>query len=76
MTSLGECILAGALDVLHNSQALPNAAPAKVRYMGAFLFGGYLLLIKPKRSLVYEARHYLPLEMFEMLDVTQGKSSM
>jgi hypothetical protein len=74
--SLGECILAGTLDVLYHSQTYPITSPAKVRYLGAFLYGGYLLLVKAKRSNSYEVRHYLPLEVFDMIDVTEGELTL
>lgn len=38
------------------------------------MYKGFLLLVKVKKS-SYEIRHYLPLEMFEMIDVTEGESA-
>ncbi|KAJ9118939.1 hypothetical protein QFC24_005905 [Naganishia onofrii] len=43
-----------------------------VRYMGAFLYYGFLVLAKVKKAEHYEIKHYLPLQMFEMVDVTEG----
>lgn len=40
--------------------------------MGAFLYYGFLILAKIKKADHYEIKHYLPLQMFEMVDVTEG----
>jgi hypothetical protein len=64
--------LAGGLDVLYHHKSLaPLQSPVKVKYMGAFLYRGFILFVKVKKT-SYEVKHYLPLEMFEMIDVTEG----
>lgn len=74
MTSLGYCVLAGALDVLHHHPIVaPLAPPVKVKYMAAFLYRGYLILAKVKKGKTYEAKHFLPLEVFELIDITEGE---
>jgi hypothetical protein len=73
LQSLGTCRLIGSLDVLHHHPTLaPLVPPVKVRYMAAFLYRGYLILAKVKKGRVYEAKHFLPLEVFELIDITEG----
>ncbi|KAJ9105162.1 hypothetical protein QFC19_003621 [Naganishia cerealis] len=73
LASLGPCVLSGALDVLyHHPSIAPLQSTVKVRYMGAFLYYGFLVLAKIKKAEHYEIKHYLPLQMFEMVDVTEG----
>ncbi|WVQ82816.1 hypothetical protein IAT38_004948 [Cryptococcus sp. DSM 104549] len=72
-SSLGTCRLIGALDVLYqHPTAAPLSTTAKVKYLGAFLFRGYLILTKVKKNRTYEARHWLPLEVFDIIDIAQG----
>ncbi len=76
LRSLGTCRLIGALDVLHHHPTLhPLVPPVKVKYLAAFLFRGYLILAKVKKGKVYEAKHFLPLEVFELIDITEGMFS-
>ncbi|WWC67353.1 uncharacterized protein I206_101261 [Kwoniella pini CBS 10737] len=71
--SLGTCRLIGSLDVLHHHPTLaPLAPPVKVKYLAAFLYRGYLILAKVKKGKNYEAKHFLPLEVFELIDITEG----
>lgn len=71
--SLGTCRLIGSLDVLHHHPVIaPLVPPAKVKYLAAFLYRGYLILAKVKKGKVYEAKHFLPLEVFELIDITEG----
>lgn len=73
LESLGTCSLVGTVEVVyHHSVLAPLMSPVKVRYLGAFLFRGYLIFAKIKRAGQYEVRHYLPLEMFDMVDLTEG----
>jgi hypothetical protein len=73
--SLGTCRLIGSLDVLHHHPVVaPLVPPAKVKYLAAFLYRGYLILAKVKKNKTYEARHFLPLEVFELIDITEGAS--
>ncbi|WVW81229.1 hypothetical protein I302_103220 [Kwoniella bestiolae CBS 10118] len=71
--SLGTCRLIGSLDVLHHHPTLaPLVPPVKVKYLAAFLYRGYLILAKVKKGKAYEAKHFLPLEVFELIDITEG----
>lgn len=71
--SLGTCRLIGSLDVLHHHRMIaPLVPPVKVKYLAAFLYRGYLILAKVKRGKVYEAKHFLPLEVFELIDIAEG----
>lgn len=74
LRSLGHCRVIGALDVLHHHPVIaPLVAPVKVKYLAAFLYRGYLILAKVKKGKVYEAKHFLPLEVFELINLTEGK---
>lgn len=76
LQSLGTCRLVGALDVLHHHPTLaPLIPPVRVKYLAAFLYRGYLILAKVKRK-TYEPKHYLPLEVFELIDITEGESAL
>jgi hypothetical protein len=67
-------VLSGSLDALyHHPTVAPLQTTVKVRYMGAFLYYGFLVLAKIKKADHYEIKHYLPLQMFEMVDVTEGE---
>lgn len=73
LDSLGLCNLAGTVEVVyHHSVLAPLVSPVKVRYFGAFLFRGYLILAKIKRANIYEIRHYLPLEVCDLTDIKEG----
>jgi len=73
LNGLGPCILAGAIDMLyHHPMLAPLAPPLRVKYYGAFVYNGFILFVKVKKS-SYEIRHFLPLEMFELIDVTEGE---
>ncbi|KAK7696169.1 hypothetical protein QCA50_000820 [Cerrena zonata] len=70
LNSLGVCLLAGALDVVHHSSS-------RARYLGAFLYvGGYLLLVKiPKSGKVYEPKFWLSLVGYEALDAEEDDAA-
>ena len=73
LAGLGPCVLAGALDVLYHHHSLaPLHPPLRVKYYGAFVYNGFMLLVKAKKT-SYEIKHFLPLEMFELIDVTEGE---
>lgn len=73
LRSLGTCRLIGSLDVLHHHPTVaPLTPPIKVKYLAAFLYRGYLILAKVKKGKMYEAKHWLPLEVFELIDITEG----
>jgi hypothetical protein len=75
LRGLGTCRLIGALDVLHHHpMTAPLVPPVKVKYLAAFLYRGYLILAKVKKGKVYETKHFLPLEVFELIDITEGES--
>ena len=74
LQSLGKCRLIGSLDVLHHHPTIaPLVPPVKVKYLAAFLYKGYLILGKVKKGKTYEVKHYLPLEVFELIDITEGE---
>lgn len=74
LSSLGTCLLAGSLDVVHHSPLQPMTAFAniKAKYLGAFLYlGGYLILVKVCKGKVYEPKHWFSLADFEIVDLDE-----
>ncbi|KZT29297.1 hypothetical protein NEOLEDRAFT_1175006 [Neolentinus lepideus HHB14362 ss-1] len=76
MASLGICMLAGSLDVMHYDVAsAANGGTVKVKYLGAFLYaGGYIVLAKVGKGKVYEPRHWFALAGFDVVDVGDGEA--
>lgn len=76
LKSLGTTYLIGALDVMYQQASpVPPMHHAKVKPLAAFLFKGYLILAKVKKNKTYEVKHYLPLSLFDIVDVEAGKLS-
>ncbi|KAJ3506743.1 hypothetical protein NLJ89_g6701 [Agrocybe chaxingu] len=72
LSSLGNCVLSGSLDVMHYhpNQPLEQTTSIKAKYLGAFLYsGGYLILVKVSKGKKYEPRHWFSLADFEVSDV-------
>ncbi|KAI0035679.1 hypothetical protein K488DRAFT_68245 [Vararia minispora EC-137] len=68
VSTLGPCLLAAALDVLHH-RALRDLGSGSVRakYLAAFLYpGGFLVLAKVHGARRYEPRHWFDLAGFEI----------
>lgn len=71
LSSLGVCLLAGSLDVMH-SRSYTSISNINAKYLGAFLYlGGYLILVKVIKGKVYEPRHWFRLTDFDVEDVTE-----
>ncbi|KAG7096773.1 hypothetical protein E1B28_004183 [Marasmius oreades] len=71
LSSLGTCLFAGSLDVIHNrsTKISTNLTSINVKYLGAFLYaGGYLILVKVLKGKVYEPRHWFKLSDFQISD--------
>jgi hypothetical protein len=70
LSSLGTCLLAGSLDVMHfHMSQLPGGSSIQAKYLGAFLYpGGYLILVKisSSKGKVYEPRHWFSLGDFDI----------
>lgn len=80
LSSLGTCLLAGSLDVMHSHMSQPTGGSSiQAKYLGAFLYpGGYLILVKVSKNKVYEPRHWFPLGDFDISEREEddGMSSM
>ncbi|KAJ7904680.1 hypothetical protein B0H14DRAFT_615943 [Mycena olivaceomarginata] len=79
LSSLGTCLLAGSLDVMHYQSAKPssNGTNINAKYLGAFLYlGGYLILVKVAKGKVYEPRHWFPLADFNVVDLEEEDTSL
>lgn len=71
---LGHCRFVGTLETLyHHPTIAPLDSSARVRYLAAFLYRGYLILSKVRRGKVFDPYHYIPLEVFEIVDLTEGE---
>lgn len=71
LSSFGDCLLAGSLDVLYYHEVLaPLETPVKVKYLGAFLYGGWMLLVKVHKNRVYEPKHWFPLSSVSLTEIS------
>ncbi|KAJ7498755.1 hypothetical protein FB451DRAFT_1014407, partial [Mycena latifolia] len=78
LSSLGTCLLAGSLDVMHyqSSKTPSSGTNINAKYLGAFLYlGGYLILVKVKGK-VYEPRHWFSLADFDVIDLEEEDTSL
>ena len=57
--SLGQLILASSLEAILLSATI---APSKVKFVATFLYKGYLLLVKVRKSRTYILWHWFPLQ--------------
>ncbi|KAG8825569.1 hypothetical protein FRC19_011101 [Serendipita sp. 401] len=72
LISLGPCLLAGSLDIIYHHEIIaPLTTPIKVKYLGAFLYGGWLLFVKVHKNRTYEPRHWFPLAVMYMKDIPE-----
>ena len=67
---LGDCLLAGSLDVMHHHHVLDLVStPMRVKYLGMLLYlGSYLIVVKVGRGKAYCVKHWFSLKSFEMVD--------
>jgi hypothetical protein len=74
VSSLGNIFMSGALEVTYAADRLPAT---KTRYMGCFLYSNYMIIVKAKKNNIYEAKHWFPINIFEVRDLpdTEGKSA-
>ncbi|KAF5388013.1 hypothetical protein D9615_000544 [Tricholomella constricta] len=77
LSSLGTCLLAGSLDVIHDHAAKPSGSNVTAKYLGAFLYlGGYLILVKVSKGKVYEPRHWFSLVDFDICDLEEADAML
>ena len=70
---LGDCLLAGSLNVVHHHHVLdPVATPMHIKYLGMLLYlGSYLIVVKVGREKAYRIKHWFSFKLFEMVDTLQ-----
>ena len=70
VSSLGDCLLAGLLDVVHHHHVLDLVVtPMHVKYLSVLLYlSGYLIVVKVGRGKAYRIKHWFSLKSFEMVD--------
>ncbi|GJJ07093.1 hypothetical protein Clacol_001292 [Clathrus columnatus] len=73
LRSLGNCLLAGPLDIAHHHHVHnPIDPPVRVQYMAAFLFsGGYLFFAKVSKNRTYRMKHWFKVSSFEIFDISE-----
>ncbi|KAF9945769.1 T-lymphoma invasion and metastasis-inducing protein 2 [Mortierella alpina] len=64
--TLGSIVLAGALEYV----IIPDM-PIRLKYYGCFLFETMLIIVKAKKSNLYEPRQWLPLRLCELHETTR-----
>ncbi|CAO3568553.1 unnamed protein product [Mortierella alpina] len=64
--TLGSIVLAGALEYV----IIPDM-PIRLKYYGCFLFETMLIIVKAKKSSLYEPRQWLPLRLCELHETTR-----
>ncbi|KAG0271161.1 hypothetical protein BGZ95_001082, partial [Linnemannia exigua] len=64
--TLGSIVLAGALEYV----IMPDI-PLRLRYYGCFLFESMLIVVKAKKTSLYEPRQWLPLRLCEIYETTR-----
>ncbi|TIC02507.1 hypothetical protein E3Q16_03478 [Wallemia mellicola] len=74
--SFGMTKLIGALDVFVHNSKLPLVPPLKVKYLGAFLYERFLVLVKIRKSTMYEPRYWFPLDLWHVTDVPSGEAGL
>ncbi|KAG2174924.1 hypothetical protein INT43_005986 [Umbelopsis isabellina] len=70
VASLGNLTMSGALEVTYAEDSTP---PTKTRYMGCFLYSNYMIIVKGKKQNSYEARHWFPINIFEVKDLPMSE---
>ncbi len=74
VSSLGSVRLASSLDMIYHHPLLaPLGGIVKVRYCGAFVYDGYLLLMKVRKNKNFLPLHWLPLENVEVVNDDDGR---
>ncbi|TFK75756.1 hypothetical protein BDN72DRAFT_831194 [Pluteus cervinus] len=77
LISLGTCLLAGSLDVMHchtfnSAFDVEIGTSVRSKYLGAFLYaGGYLIIVKVAKARIYEPKHWFSLVGFDVTDVEE-----
>ncbi|KAG0150998.1 hypothetical protein CROQUDRAFT_130411 [Cronartium quercuum f. sp. fusiforme G11] len=68
---LGQIQLVGSLHVLYHGPVLDPSEAFKIKYHGIFLYQTHLVIVKVKRTTVYEPRHWFPIRYFELVDIPE-----
>ncbi|KAG0308029.1 T-lymphoma invasion and metastasis-inducing protein 2 [Dissophora globulifera] len=64
-STLGSIVLAGALEYV-----MTPDMPIRLKYYGCFLFDSMLIIVKAKKSSLYEPKQWLPLRLCELRETT------
>jgi len=81
LSSLGPCLLSGLLDVIHYSHlvnawstgAIKGKIKMKAKYLGTFLYGGYLIFVKAGKGKRYEPRHWFALDGWDVVSIDEDE---
>lgn len=66
---MGPILLISSLHVLHHYRL----DPIKIKYYGVFLYQTHLIMVKVKKRDVYEPREWLPLRLFDLVNIEEGE---
>ncbi|OAD73634.1 hypothetical protein PHYBLDRAFT_145110 [Phycomyces blakesleeanus NRRL 1555(-)] len=69
LPKLGNLMIAGGLEVSFTPM---GQTVSKTKYLGCFLFPTYIMLVRPKKSTVYEPKHWFSLRQAVFEDVLES----
>lgn len=80
LNHLDQVILVGSAHVIYTNATLPTSvghpSTIKAAFYGLVLYGTHLLFIKPRKTNLYEPKHWLPLRLFDMHKVPDGEGML
>lgn len=72
---LEQVLLVGSAHIIHTDSNIPNASTSVVKasFFGVLLYTTHVVLIRVKKTNVYEPKHWLPLRLFDLHKVPDGE---
>lgn len=62
--------MASSLDVIHHHPVYaPLISPTRAKFCGAFVYQGYMILVKVRKHKAYQPKHWFPLDTVELQDL-------
>ncbi|OBZ82619.1 Pleckstrin y domain-containing family G member 1 [Choanephora cucurbitarum] len=66
LTQLGNLLIAGGIEVTYSAL---GQSVSKPRYLGCFVFNTYIIMVRPKKVISYEPKHWFPLHLTDFEDL-------
>ncbi|RCI01787.1 hypothetical protein CU098_010211 [Rhizopus stolonifer] len=66
VAQLGNLLIAGAIEVTYSAL---GQSVSKPRYLGCFVFNTYMIMVRPKKVISYEPKHWFPLHLADFEDL-------